>query len=349
MNKSLLLAVAFVALISTTATGQITILADDFPEVGNLVISAIDRTTTIDPGTPGTNKTWNFANLVASEWDSVYYLAPSAVPASQNYPEATMVASHNPGPPNTDYHYNFIHPTSGGWKSVGDQNYTILFPGFSLAMYVKYIPSSYYLPVPFTYGNSHNQSFKMEWYMTTTMSGTVLDSIQQISHVDMSMLADASGTMVNPFGSFPAIRVKEILVSNDSVFDWTGTGWVYTSDTTNTWTQYRWYTNNYGEIGYYKVGSKKADGFTFFSSETLVGLSSLNAAPALAVYPNPTESKINLKERSSEQVEIFDLNGKAMQVQGNNGTFDVSAFPAGTYVVKVKTHLGYATGRFVKQ
>lgn len=349
MMNRLLLSIILGCLISVATFAQITIQSTDFPEVGNLVVSAIDRQTVINPGVPGTNQTWDFSNLVATEWDSAYYVLPSTIPASQNYPGTTMVVNHNPRPAGGNYHYNFILETTGGWKSVGDQNYTILFPGFTMAMYFHYDPASYYLPVPFTYGSSHNQSFKMVWYITTTMSGTVLDSMKAVSHINMSMLGDASGTMINPYGSYPVIRVKENLTSQDSTFHYTNGQWVYESDTTSSWAQYRWYTNNHGEIGYYSEGSKKANDFTFFKSETVVGIQDQNRDSKLDIYPNPAQNNVHIEHAGLNDIQIYDMSGNRMNITVNDHTIDVSAFPQGTYIVKVKTIGGYATSRFVKQ
>ena len=190
----------------------------------------------------------------------------------------------------------------------------------------------------------------MDWITAFRDNGIVTDSTRTISHVNLDCLIDASGTLIIPDGSFPALRAKEVWSSIDSSFTWTSGAWVYDSDTTSNWTQYRWYTNDFGEVGFYSTNSKKGNGFTFFKSETLVGINSDITKPAFNLYPSPAHSQIRIK--SSEpilEVEILDLAGTVKQVENNASVLDISGLLPGMYIIKVKTKRGVTSDKFIKQ
>lgn len=83
-------------------------------------------------------------------------------------------------------------------------------------------------------------------------------------------------------------------------------------------------------------------------------------APTLRVYPVPTEDvlhlEINLPEEAEVRMQVFDLAGRLQQeeapAQGSAGallqTIDVSALPAGMYVVKLQAGTVEAVSRFIK-
>jgi hypothetical protein len=178
----------------------------------------------------------------------------------------------------------------------------------------------------------------------------VVDSAKTVSHINLNCLVDAWGTMILPDGSFPVIRVKEVFNTIDSSFTWSGGTWVYVSDTVSNWTQYRWYANDYGEVGFYSEGSKKGDGFTFFKSETLVGNGTLTKQEEFSIYPNPASSIVRvISERSPEKIEIVDNTGRTMIRTSNQETVDVSGLSPGWYFLKVMTESKIHIGKFFKQ
>ncbi|MBK9458865.1 MAG: T9SS type A sorting domain-containing protein [Sphingobacteriales bacterium] len=79
-------------------------------------------------------------------------------------------------------------------------------------------------------------------------------------------------------------------------------------------------------------------------------LSGINDAQANAinVSTNNSTAVVSLSNSAATTVGIFDLNGKALAMQTVNGTatFDISAYPAGMYVVRANN--GTTTTKFVK-
>lgn len=65
-------------------------------------------------------------------------------------------------------------------------------------------------------------------------------------------------------------------------------------------------------------------------------------------YPTPVNDILNIDYEGLFTVQIFDLSGRLLLAKENNRSVDVSALPAGTYVIKLNTETGILTERFVK-
>jgi len=349
MKRSLLsLSFLFMTMI-LSVNAQISVIREDFPDIGNLVINAIDNTTPINPGQAGPNQNWDFGNLVPSGYDSTYYLSPAGNPGYQNYPDANIVTSHNPQQYPNGYNINYWNYSGTAIQGIADESLINLFGDYFLAFHIRFIPPSSNLDFPIDYGDSKIQDFTMEWITATRYAGVVIDSSKTVSHINLECLVDAWGTMILPDGSFPVIRVKEVFNTIDSSFTWSSGSWVYQSDTTDNWTQYRWYANDYGEVGFYRDGSKKDDGFTFFKSETIVGTEDHAQQDEFIVYPNPvsTTLKINLKELHVK-IEILDIAGRVMIQLKNQADINVSSLLPGAYFLRIYTGDRVITKKFLK-
>ncbi len=71
--------------------------------------------------------------------------------------------------------------------------------------------------------------------------------------------------------------------------------------------------------------------------------------PALSVYPNPANGFINLQFQNADKAEYVLINANGEEVtkhelaNSSNAKIDVSALPAGNYLIKVKTTQGTVT------
>ncbi len=350
MKKLLAIFVAVCAMMTLSLQAQISIVREDFPSVGMLVINATDNTTAIDPGQPGTNKTWDFSNMTISGYDSTYYVTPSAAPGYQNYPSANIATKHNPLSYPNGYNVNFWDYSTLNIKGIADESLINLFGDYYLAFHIRYSPPSANLDFSIDYGDAKSQNFVIEWLTASRVSGVTTDSSRSVSHVALDCSVDASGTMILPAGSFPVLRVKEIFNTIDSSFTWNGSAWVYNTTTTDSWTQYRWYAKNYGEVGYYNPSAKDAGGFTFFQSQTLVGMNDLLAAQNISVFPNPAKAQLNITSKDPvSQVELFDRSGKLLKQQTGGSAVDVSDLAAGNYLVRITCGKTVVTKTFCRE
>lgn len=91
--------------------------------------------------------------------------------------------------------------------------------------------------------------------------------------------------------------------------------------------------------------------FTTTSALSTNDLSSyVRATPSVKIYPNPTSDILNIKADSKiKNVTVTDFTGKKINVELNNSKIDVSAIPAGSYLISVETKDGISTEKFIKK
>ena len=78
----------------------------------------------------------------------------------------------------------------------------------------------------------------------------------------------------------------------------------------------------------------------------------LNKNTDLLIYPNPTIKNITIESPQQAGIEISNLQGqliKKLEANSNKTIVDVSGFPSGLYVVKLKTEKGVAFKKFVRE
>lgn len=78
----------------------------------------------------------------------------------------------------------------------------------------------------------------------------------------------------------------------------------------------------------------------------------INKNTDLIIYPNPTIKNITIESPQQAGIEIFDMQGqliKKLETNGNKTIVDISGFPCGLYVVKLKTEKGVAFKKFVRE
>ena len=77
-----------------------------------------------------------------------------------------------------------------------------------------------------------------------------------------------------------------------------------------------------------------------------------NLANVISVYPNPANDVINIKAPSNIQIQnavIYDVLGKATNVQVVNGQINVGELARGVYILNLNTSAGTLTQKVVKQ
>lgn len=346
-RTALLITLLLAALAALNA--QITITRADFPDIGYMVVHAVDDVTPIDPGQPGANQVWDFSNLIPVTVDSTIYTSPEGMPNAQNYPEANIATNHNPGSfPNGGYNVNYWNFSSQGLKGVADESLVNLFGTVFFAFHIDFIPPTDQVTFPLNYGDATSQAFTMDWITAIRNGGITTDSSRTISHVNMDCLADAWGTMILPDGSFPALRVQETWNSVDSSFLWESGSWIFDEATVSSRTLYRWYANDVGEVGYWDPDGRKGPGFTFFKSETLVGLDEQSSLTDFELYPNPASNHVSVRSGELfDRIEILDQTGKILFGTTTMNSLDLAALPEGTYLVRVFKGSFFSTKKLV--
>jgi hypothetical protein len=222
----------------------------------------------------------------------------------------------------------------------------------TITWHMFYQPPALELPLPFTYNSSNNQNTTWKLYAATGFNGTVMDSALTINHTSISQLADASGTMITPTGSFEALRVHTHSEIIDSSFTYNaGAGWVFNETGLTILNSYHWYAKGIGEVGSLLLDDKKRSGqFSFFKSSTIVGKKELAEASNLKIFPVPATDKLNIESSEKiEKVEIYSQTGALLIKENSVNLVDISGLLPSTYYIKVYLPGAEISRKFIKQ
>lgn len=101
---------------------------------------------------------------------------------------------------------------------------------------------------------------------------------------------------------------------------------------------------------YYRLRQEDTDGT--FSYSAVVAVTGLTSAIELAVVPNPGTGAfqvLGLSAQAGSPGVVRNILGAQVQHISADGTFDLSTYPAGVYLVQIQTSAGLQTKRVVKQ
>jgi len=104
----------------------------------------------------------------------------------------------------------------------------------------------------------------------------------------------------------------------------------------------------------------KIDNMTFSSQKALLGIKPISAMEGIKVYPNPTNSQINIDltnlSGSLEKIALYDMSGRLLSTQNYSGglrstmkTIDMSGFSSGIYLIEATTTNGNFYQKVCKQ
>jgi hypothetical protein len=134
----------------------------------------------------------------------------------------------------------------------------------------------------------------------------------------------ASGTIKLPWGTFNCLLVKEVTTGNISS------------------TIYHWETVEHGRVASYNGAKLLVMQSTNFTTSTL----KVNATQVFSVFPNPTNSLLNVVSDNGGSVKIFNALGnlvKQFNHVGGQSKVDVSSLSNGMYFVQLTTDKGVQT------
>jgi len=113
-------------------------------------------------------------------------------------------------------------------------------------------------------------------------------------------------------------------------------------------------TFDYGEVEDYTINIS-APQSAFILKRAQMGEPTITSNLSLALFPNPAESMINLKLDEvfgNEIYTIYNMQGsvvKSQQIDSNITQVDLTRFPAGIYLVRVKSGEQTLNGKFIKR
>lgn len=323
---------------------QVTITDSDFPTAGDTVRFSVsyDLQQVGDPDLTGTNYTWDYSSIVPDTQIFVNYFHLTSLPTAYG-----------------NVFNNVANPElQASWALPYDLPIPPL-PGITLdneLLFAKINTSGLYrpglgaringthTPVPFdsiqtmyefplTYGDTI--------YSNTTFNlalpgiGTIKEYRYRTSAVQ------GWGTIITPYGSFPAIKVKSVINVMDTINDGTNLYAIPRTETEFVWLS----PNNGDEI--MQIYSSSSTTILYKDIPRPQGIENNNTFQNLSIFPNPSSDNFTVYLNSNSHIEqaqlsILDISGRLVQTEEisfNQNSFrktiDVSNLQSGIYLVQV--------------
>jgi hypothetical protein len=248
MKKSSIL-LGLLALTATTVEAQITITQADFPLSVVNYTSLSDSSSGmsgINPGNAGINQTWNFSTFTTGNTQSftVDYNANNPNP---DYPSANVSLC---GALSVFQSCSYQELNSNGLFLYGGIIETPLGSPMMMRQQTHYTPAEPSYLFPFTFGSIDSISFFVHQLNTFNPPQGNNDSSIIHYHRTKKIEADGWGTLITPFGTYNALRIKTTRTNVDTTFAHTpGSGWS-TETITPFFTEisYEWVSNVEGAV-----------------------------------------------------------------------------------------------------
>jgi hypothetical protein len=210
----------------------------------------------------------------------------------------------------------------------------------------------------YTYGSSGTGTGVVDITVTGVMVGQpTMDSVHFKSTNSGQRDVIASGDMIIPSGTFPAMLERSINTKIDSAWAKgaaTGNQWVLVSSDYEMDSAFYWYTNQsllpYAHALYDQTGLHDVN---YFQS-MIVGVSETFTDLSGSIYPNPVVNMLHINMpaniRSSYAIEIFNSQGQSvMKGNASLNRINVSFLQPGIYFLNLMDAGGKTSSvRFVK-
>jgi hypothetical protein len=302
----------FLLLISVNSFSQITIDANDMPEVGDSIrISTTITTGNIDFTLTGENYNWDFSTLgfllqevdtFVSVWSTpllyqLIFFYPIVATIAQPLASFDII----PEIQVTDV-YNYYKETSSNFVLAG---YAFTLNGVPLPL--KYDDPDVYYKFPLEYGNIDSSSSAYE----LPIPGLVYYSTSK----HRKNTVDGWGTLITPYGTFDALRVKSEIQINDSLYiDTLNIGFPINRSLT----EYKWLGNGFGEPLLQVTQEGLVTTVRYIDSlRVITGIKDNKRSEfILELYPNPCTEYLNVRlildRPEPASIEMYDPSGQKL-------------------------------------
>lgn len=358
MNKSLLF--AFGLLLPALAYSQVTITNSDMPDPGDSVrVSYAGSLGSFDYTLTDTNFVWDVSFLTANAQERIEFDSPTAFPF--NLLSDLAVTNYSPDslpviggiPTNfTDYYKS----SNSSFRQVGlSFDFPQLLP---ISAPIIFSSADYVYRFPVAYGNV--DSCDAAYGFPIPGIGYIGQDRHRVNVVD------GWGTLITPLDTYQVVRMRTVLDITDTI----------SLDTTNqtgfaiprpTEIQYKWLAPGK------KIPVLEIDCQILFNAEVVTNIQYQDSmqtvwqvsvmdqdinAPTVTVYPNPANETVYLQYSQNGtgdvQFVMTDVNGRCVwnrtEVNANSTgiqVIDVSALPAGIYLIAVISETGNTVSKIV--
>jgi hypothetical protein len=308
------------SLFSIKLIGQVTVNQSDMPSAGDTIrYSVAANAVTIQPGNGGQNQVWDFTSLTSSSQYIDEFLPINSTPFTYIFAFGPFGASCDMGRlDNSAFQlpaiqgisisdvYNFYKVNGSSFSQKG---FGASISGFPVP--IPYSSSDVLFPLPMTSSSANSSVYSYEI------------SIPSLGYygreATRSNEVDGYGLLKTPFGEFETLRLRSVLVSNDTIaIDTLGFGFDVPAQTE---VRYKWVAPNYGwpilEITATELfGAEIITRVVYRDRPPVTEPNSIDVIneSSVLLYPNPASEIIivnsHLTKSSDIRYQLFDAMGK---------------------------------------
>lgn len=315
-----LLLICFLSLGQTIAQAPTLTSSDFFPAIGEVFYGHLLDSVSLNsivPGAGGANQTWNFPSLTTLAPDTAAVVSRTGTPAETSFPTADYSMSHT-----FDNSYFYYYASSNRISEAG-----VAYDG---GLTIVYDNAKDLLRFPMTYNDT---------YIDSIHGNYTLQGVQVTRSGNVTVLADAYGTLILPSGTFNnVLRVRY----NETYTDSFATGQFQ-----GTIELYVWILPgfNYALLshGTTLVNGQSTTYGGMFTSQLVSNSEAYSSIKNYTISPNPTSSSSSVRyaidKPAQVSLQLVDVHGKEIHFKDwgirSPGLYeyevDVASFAPGLY------------------
>ncbi|GAB4453312.1 MAG: hypothetical protein Fur0028_08790 [Bacteroidales bacterium] len=318
--------------ISIQAFAQITITQYDLPTVNDTIFYKTGNINNFDPNLTGANTTWDFSQLSLNNQRSDTIISVTSTPVVYNVVFNFTIANLafiNQSPPQigggltvSDY-YDFYKKSSTYYRKAG---FGATINGVQTP--VKYDNPELFFKLPLTFGTS--DSSISSYGMQIPNNGYYGQTIYRKHE------ADGWGTIITPYGTYDAIRVKETVNITDTIFS-AQFNFGYTINRPTSY-EYYWLTNGL-KSHVAKVTKSGAINNIEIRFEPATYINNIEDEQ-LKIFPNPVSENMIIRNLPTGHKTLILVNALGQKFMDcttleNEIHLNTSHFPCGMYYLIV--------------
>lgn len=353
MKKILLVLSVFLGF---SLSAQITLTNADFMGASDSIFYTTGDDFSIDPTPAGPNQTWDYSSLngVSQKIVTHYPMSAAGFSYQFTFQNAEFFTDNIDMPIDPSQFGQFLPiqiENMVGFFLLDQNEMTNLGYGadissFPVPMQMDTVDTWYEFPI--NYGDTWGGPFYFKLDMNP------VQDLIYLTHSDRTTEVTGWGNLTTPYGNYDCLKLKHIVVAEDSVRIDLGFGAMWLPIPARTTTEYQWIP--LGENGPVMVVKEDATlGVTdvYYKdayNPTLAIEENKEKSANITIFPNPTKDFVEIKtELEVRRAFVYDMTGKLVKTFGEETKLDVTDLQKGNYILHIQCKEGMLTQEFIKE